>query len=113
MLLQNLEIRKLVANYHISRVKRIIENCFGMLAARSRVFKQPIHAKVESVVSITKACVAMHNYLMANKSFESRYCPQGFVDYEINGTQKEGEWRNMVLDSTGLGEIKRVISNNY
>ena len=78
----NLEIRKLVANYRISRARRMIENCFGILAARFRVFRRPIHAKVESVVSITKACVAMHNYLMANKSFESRYCTQGFVDHE-------------------------------
>ena len=92
---------------------RIIENCFGILAARCRVFRRPIRAKIESVVSITKAFVAMHNYLMANKSFGSRYCPQDFVDNEINGTPKKGEWRNMVLDGTGLGEVKRVGSNNY
>ena len=109
----NLEIRKLVANYRISRARRIIENTFGILAARFRVFRRPIHAKVESVVSITKACVAMHNYLMASKGFDSRYCQHGFVDYEINGALKEGEWRNMVVDGTGLGEITRIGSNNY
>ena len=101
----NLEIQKFVANYRISRARRIIENCFEILAASFRVYRRPIHAKAESVVSITKACVAMHNYLMANKSFESRYCPQGFVDHEINGTPKEGEWRNIVLDGTCLGEM--------
>ena len=102
-----------MANYRISRARRIIENCFGILAARFRAFRRPIHAKVESVVTIAKDCVALHNYLMANKSFESRYCPQGFLDIELNGTPKEGEWRHMVLDGTGIGEIKSVGSNNY
>ncbi|CAB4034630.1 Hypothetical predicted protein [Paramuricea clavata] len=109
----NLEIRKLVTNYRISRARRIIENSFGILAARFRVFRRPINAKVESVESITKACVAMHNYLMANKSFDSRYCPQGFVDNYVNGTPMEGEWRSMVLGSTGMSDVTRIGSNNY
>ena len=59
----NLEDRsKLIANYRFSRARRIIENAFGILAARFRFFRHPIHAKVETVQNITKACVALHNH---------------------------------------------------
>ncbi|XP_046856108.1 protein ALP1-like [Xenia sp. Carnegie-2017] len=86
----NLDIRKLVTNYRISRARRIIENSFGILAARFRIFRRPIHAKVDTVISITKACVALHNYLMNGKTYANRYCPLGFVDHEINGHFKGG-----------------------
>ena len=51
------------------------------MTARFRVFRHPIHAKVETIENITKTCVALHNYLMAGRSFEKEnYCPPGFTD---------------------------------
>ncbi len=65
----DLDIRKLIAYYHISRARRVIENAFGILAARFRVFRRPIHAKVNTTESITKACVALHNFLMVGRQY--------------------------------------------
>ncbi len=47
-----LGIRERVFNYRLSRARRIIENTFGIAAARFRVFRFPIHARVEMVVNV-------------------------------------------------------------
>lgn len=111
-----LGIRERIFNYRLSRARRIIENTFGIAAARFRIFRRPIHARVDMVVNVTKAVVSLHNYLMKDKSFgnASKYCPVGFTDTEgPGGTQLMGEWRNVVERDQGLKPLKRVGSNNY
>ena len=100
-----LGIHERVFNYRFSRARRIIENTFGIMAARFRVFKRPIHARVDMVVRIKKAAVALHNYIMNEKSFGSvaRYCPIGFADTEgPGGAQLRGEWHDIVKRDQGL-----------
>ena len=66
--LQNLSLEERIFNYRLSRARRAIENVFGIATSRFRIFRRPIIAKVEKVVSITKAVVALHNYLISLKS---------------------------------------------
>ena len=111
-----LGVRERVFNYRLSRARRVIENAFGIAAARFRIFRRPIHARVDMVASITKAVVALHNYLMNGKSFgnSERYCPVGFTDTEgPGGAQLRGEWRDIVARDQGLKSLKRAGSNNY
>ena len=80
-----MKVNKVIANYRNSRGRRIIENAFGILAARFHTFSRPINAKIEHFESCSKASIAFHNYLMQCKNFEnSQYCPDGFTD--IDGT---------------------------
>ena len=63
-----------------------------------------------------KAAVALHSYIMNEKSFGSvaRYCPIGFADTEgPGGAQLRGEWRDIVKRDQGLLHLGRVGSNNY
>ena len=53
---------KYVFSYCLSRLRRVIENTFGMLASRYRIFRRPIIAHIETVVNITKACLALYNF---------------------------------------------------
>ena len=45
------------------------------------------------IIIYSKAAIALHNYLRANKS--SVYCPPGFIDGEHDGGNLiEGGWRS-------------------
>ena len=60
---RNLSHDKRVFNYRLSRARRIVENAFGILAQRLRVFLSPIQVAPENVEKITLASCALHNYL--------------------------------------------------
>ena len=101
-----------IFNYRLSRARRIIENSFGILAARWRIFRRPIIATPEHVVLFTKAAIALHNYLRTKES--TVYCPPGFVDAEDgNGNLLHGEWRNQTSGDTGMRRIGQVGGNRY
>ena len=63
--LQNFSADQQVFNYRLSRTRRIIENVFGICARRFRVVRRPIIASPKKLFLITKAIVALHNFLMS------------------------------------------------
>jgi hypothetical protein len=65
--LRNLEPAARVFNYRFSRGRRVVENAFGILASRFRVFRQPIQQKYENAVKTVQACVALHNFIMSQE----------------------------------------------
>ena len=86
-----------IFNYRLSRARRVIENAFGIMASRWRIFRSPILAKVETVEKIIKAAVCLHNYLRQTEGV--LYCPTGFVDsYDSSGKILPGHWRSVVKD---------------
>ena len=46
-----------VFNYRLSRSRRVIKNCFDILAARWRIFSTPIEASVVNPEKYTQACI--------------------------------------------------------
>ena len=65
-----------IYNYHHSRARRCIENAFGILSQRWRIFLKPIKASVKNVL----ACLALNNYLRLTEN--AKYIPTGFADFE-------------------------------
>ena len=53
----NLSVGQKILNYRLSRARRTIENSFGILAARWRICRQPIKAKVENAEKFTLAAI--------------------------------------------------------
>lgn len=102
-----------IFNYRLSRARRTIENAFGIMAARWRVFRKPIRANVTTVDSIVRACVCLHNYLLTTET--ARYTPQGFVDSFDSDGVIDGDWRKLVSDDTNpaLRPPGRIATNNY
>lgn len=52
---RNLDETQRVYNYRLSRARHVIENAFGILTAKSRIFRRPIKANIDLVEMITKA----------------------------------------------------------
>ncbi|XP_003389732.2 PREDICTED: putative nuclease HARBI1 [Amphimedon queenslandica] len=105
----NLSEKQSVFNYRLSRARRLIENSFGILASRFRIYRQPIHSSPAKVVAYVKATIVLHNYLRLHESHV--YCPPCFTDREDNeGNIINGEWRDN-HSSLGLERIGRTGSN--
>ena len=100
-----------IFNYRLSRARRIIENSFGILAARWRILRRHIIAYPYQVILYTQAAVALHNFLRSVES--SVYCPPGFADCEDGyGNVVEGAWRTDDDNNTGLQSISSTGSNS-
>ena len=102
-----------VYNYRLSRCRCTIENAFGILTARWRIFRRPIRANVDTVDHNVQATVCLHNYLHLTDN--AHYVPQGFIDSEdSSGNLISGEWRSIVgHEDSGLQQLRRMGSNNY
>lgn len=93
-----------VYNYRLSRGRRTIENTFGIIVSRWRIFRGPIYTYVQTAEEIVKACSCLHNWLMDDESAEESYVPPGLIDeVEADGSIEEGSWR-----SDGMGILQDV-----
>ena len=106
-----------VFNYRLSRSRRVVENAFGILSSRWRIFRRAIECQPQTVDSIIWACVLLHNYLtntvLAASDDKMRYIPPYFVDYEDqDGLLTEGGWRQITAADTGLQDVRQLSSNN-
>lgn len=109
---RNLTHEQSAFNYRLSRARRIVENAFGILAARWRIFGRPIQCKVETVDNVIWVCVLLHNFLRAHDGQRSSfYMPPAFVDREESGEDILGGWRELVARDCGLSDIKLINSN--
>lgn len=104
-----------VFNYRLSRARRTIENAFGILSAKWRIFRRAIRADTSTTDLLVKAAVCLHNYLLSTEN--ARYIPSGFVDCDDANGLQPGDWRSITSgdrepafqDLRGL----RIASNNY
>ena len=104
----------MIFNYRLSRARRIIEDTFGIATSRFRIFRRPIIAKVGKAVLITKAVVALHNFLMSKHSQNNfNYCPPNYTDTDGPCGFRPGEWRKETPASSALEAIPQMCSNNY
>ena len=59
-----LDLSKKVFNYRLSKARRVVENAFGLLASRMRIYRKPIIANTSTVVKIIQATVCLHNFIL-------------------------------------------------
>lgn len=82
-------------NYRLLRARRIIENAFGILVSRYRIFEKLLPFFPNKVEKIVKACCAMHNWARKTK-VPVQVATVDIEDTE-NGNLIEGSWRKVGL----------------
>ena len=94
-----------VFNYRLSRARRVVENGFGILANRLRVFRSTICLEPDRVVKVTMASLCIHNFL--REQWCEAYTPPVFADWEnADHTMVDGAWRQH-----GMGAFQPVDRN--
>lgn len=90
----NITREQRIFNYRLSRARRVVENAFGILASRFRIFQQTIGINVDNVHLLVLACCALHNYLSQKNAL---YITPTSIDTEdINTMQiRPGDWREV------------------
>lgn len=98
---KNCSHKQRVFDYRLSRARRVVENAVGILASRWRIFRRPICALPDTVDSIIRATVSLHNYINRERpKVKHRYMPPNFVDTELDVDgcvqTQNGAWRDEV-----------------
>ncbi|XP_067118748.1 uncharacterized protein [Centruroides vittatus] len=99
-----------IFNYRLSRARRVVENAFGILASRFRIFLRSLNFDENvTLPKIVAASLVLHNFLLTESS--TTYCPTGFVDTEDSGHSVNlGQWRD---EQKHLHKCGRQGSNTY
>ena len=98
--------RERIFSYRLSRARRTIENAFGILANRFRVFMSPIPLSPSKIDTIVLACTSLHNFL--RRDHVTHYTPEGCLDVEdlSVGHIIPGSWRQ-TSELPGLQTMSR------
>nr|CAH7732150.1 unnamed protein product [Callosobruchus chinensis]CAH7765597.1 unnamed protein product [Callosobruchus chinensis] len=60
------DAQKETFNTRQCKARRVVENAFGILAQKWRMFFRPMEVSVKSVTLIVKTCCILHNFLRDN-----------------------------------------------
>ncbi|XP_041366800.1 putative nuclease HARBI1 [Gigantopelta aegis] len=64
---------EMIANYRISRARRVVENAFGIMAQRWRVLLSTMQQMPVTVQTIVEACVCLHNFIRLRNPSHSEH----------------------------------------
>lgn len=87
-----------------------MENAFGILVSRWRIYERQINLEPENVEAVVKATCVLHNFLSSNAA--STYCPPGYADFQDTfGNVSGGAWRQVPGSTTVFGLEKPKARN--
>lgn len=77
---RHLNDERRIFNYRLCRCRRVVENAFGILAQRWRIYFRPLNCKLHLVNKIVKATTILHNYLCSKGSFSPVGTPEEILE---------------------------------
>ena len=103
---RNLNNEERIFNYRLSRARRVVENAFGILANRFRVFLSTVCLPAEKVENIVLSACCLHNFLLMRHPI-----PEEMVDREDDSHHMvPGNWRE---EKSCFQDIPPTQSKNY
>lgn len=91
--MQGISRRNRIYNYRLSRSRMVVENAFGILSTRFRIYRKEITMYPGGVEKLVLATVVLHNYL--RQKCGASYMPNNAIDGEdVDHTVVQGLWRN-------------------
>lgn len=88
---RNLQKTQRIFNYRLSRARRVVENAFGILAHRWRVFLTTIKLSPDKVTHIILAACCLHNYMVEKN--KASYIAAAADSESSDHTVERGMWR--------------------
>lgn len=82
-----------IYNYRHSRMRRVVENTFGIQSSVFRVLRKPMLLQPEKAAVIVASTVYLHNFLRKSKTSASIYTPSQTLDVDENGQFIPSKWR--------------------
>ncbi|KAH6922590.1 hypothetical protein HPB50_017016 [Hyalomma asiaticum] len=97
-----IEDDKRIFNYRLSRARRCVENAFGIMASRFRIFRRTTNLLPENV-----DCIVMASYVF--------YIPPNYADRDDEyGNITDGQWRSTVeAEGSAMFESQPPVGHNY
>ncbi|XP_052744424.1 uncharacterized protein LOC112053545 [Bicyclus anynana] len=101
---------KRIFNKKLSSSRVVVENAFGILASKFRIFRKPILLNPEKTTIIAMTCVLLHNFLRKSRTSSAIYTPPGTVDvYDSNNELlTPGLWRNEIEDTCAIRSLQQI-----
>ncbi|XP_069813762.1 uncharacterized protein [Dendropsophus ebraccatus] len=81
---RELDTRKRIFNFRLSRARRVVECTFGIMTSQWRVLTTTIKLDVQTVDNIIKACCVLHNFTRRNILDEIVEGQQACLDPAVN-----------------------------
>ncbi|KAH9645070.1 hypothetical protein HF086_005615 [Spodoptera exigua] len=97
-------------NQTLSRARVVVENTFGILVTKFRVFKKPIQLQPEKAAIVTMTCILLHNFLRRSSTSLYVYTPHGTIDIYDNSDMlvQPGSWRQEVEMTCAVRDLRHV-----
>lgn len=96
-----------IFNYRLSRSRMCVENTFGVLATKFRLFRREIEMHPEGAEKVVLAACVLHN--MLRRECGTTYMPTRYVDHEdADHRRVPGCWRA----ENELDSVQRSTSKN-
>jgi hypothetical protein len=94
-----------IFNYRLSRARRVVENAFGLLASKFRIFHTTITLCPDKVDYIVMACVVLHNLL--RRRCGKNYIKPSEIDIEdpLTNFVIPGDWRKQTPPSNAYQNL--------
>ena len=105
-----------IYNYRLSRARMVVENAFGILAMRWRLFDRRLALCADNADKVIKACCVLHNFLTPIKDYDdiaTELNPDG-RNYNQNGMLYLPRLRgyHATHDAQGVRDVFKGFFNN-